>query len=146
MMNGELLLTQKEADNLLLHQRTELKLKEMEKTLKSVCDALSDIKSNYIESHKRMTDCKAELKKEIDQEYVTTNDFKIFELNVKAQWNKLYWTLAGGVGVLLMGAWLLTQYSIIDRITSAAQVQSKAQAKEFKSQINEAIKEALKDL
>jgi len=131
-MSAEELLTQQEANNLLLHQKTEFRLQEVDKVLTAMNDSLKEMNRN--QSRQR-----EELKMEIEREFITKKDFNLFALKTEQHWKKFNWMLAGAVAVLLSGSWAISQYSIVSKLMQAKHQYVTPEV------LKEAIKEAIKE-
>ena len=115
-MNDDEVVSQAEVNNLLLHQKTEFRLQEVDKAMDRLHGILVDIRDHQGGYQRRMEDCKVRLKEEMEKDYVTKDEFTAFTVKMDKQWSKLQWTLSGAVMVILLGSWLLSQYSVVTKI------------------------------
>ena len=128
------LISQSEVDNLLLHQKTELKLQEIDKSIGRLGDTLDAMKEHQVEYHRRLEKHKKTVREEIGEDFVTKEEFHIFTAHMDSQWAKFYWTLSGAVAVVVFGGWLLNQYVIVNRLVNKIPTAQVEQDHNVKSQ------------
>ena len=111
--------SQAEMNNLLLHQKTEYRLQEVDKTMERIYAKTGKIMETLASHQRRTEDGKQALKKEIEEDFVTKADFITFANRSEEQWKKLHWMLSGALIVLLGGGWVLNQYSVVNKILNS---------------------------
>lgn len=137
MSNQDDLLTQEEANNLLLHQKTEFRLRDVDKRLTDMSATLKEIKASQEETPKRVEACRDALKQEIETDFITKSEFQVHALREEEHWKRLNWMLAGAMAVFLVGGWLLSQYSLWQEIDSRGTPTAAEVAKEIVKALEE---------
>lgn len=137
--NNEDLITVSEANNMLLHQKTELRLQEVDKSIGRVFKQLTAISETQKVEQRHLELCREDLKQEIERDFVTKAEFRLFALANETNWKKLRWVLTGATAVLLGGSWILNQYAVVDKLLTSQEATMQVQMQRIEKRLQEFV-------